>query len=52
MKEYDCRIAIRLPIIERQKAEQLVEDGKFEKISQVIRVALKEFFKRRGVTNG
>jgi len=45
MKENDCRIALRLPAEERQKAEHLIREGKFKNLSQVIREALKEFLK-------
>ncbi|MCW4044844.1 MAG: ribbon-helix-helix domain-containing protein [Candidatus Bathyarchaeota archaeon] len=43
MKEYDCRIALRLPAEARQKAEKLIENGTFKNMSQVIREALREF---------
>jgi len=42
-KEHDSRIAIRLPSNERSKVEQLIHEGKFKNISQVVRVALSEF---------
>lgn len=45
MKEHDSRIAIRLPSDERTKVEQLIREGQFKNISQVIRVALSEFLK-------
>jgi Arc/MetJ-type ribon-helix-helix transcriptional regulator len=45
MKNYDCRIALRLPTEERLKAEQLIRKRKFKNLSQVIREALKEFLK-------
>lgn len=43
MKHYQCRIALRLSTLERQKIEQLILERKFENLSHVIRAALKEF---------
>jgi len=43
MKEQDSRIALRFPSKEREQIEQLIKEGKFENISQVIRAALKQF---------
>jgi Arc/MetJ-type ribon-helix-helix transcriptional regulator len=43
MQEHDSRIALRLPSKERQQIEQLIREGKFRNISQVIRTALKQF---------
>jgi Arc/MetJ-type ribon-helix-helix transcriptional regulator len=43
MKKHDVRIVLRLPATDRQKAEQLVKEGKFKSLSQVIRTALKQF---------
>ena len=48
MQEHDSRIAIRLPSNERQQIEQLIREGKFRNISQVIRAALKEFLSKEG----
>jgi len=39
----DCRIALRLPSEDRQRIEQLIREGKYRSLSQVIRVALQEF---------
>jgi Arc/MetJ-type ribon-helix-helix transcriptional regulator len=41
--EYEGRIAFRLPKEQRQKIEQLIREGKYQNISQVIREALKQF---------
>jgi len=46
-KEHDSRIAIRLPSNERSKVEQLIHEGKFKNISQVIRAALKDFLSKQ-----
>jgi len=48
MQEHDSRIALRLPSKERQQIEQLIREGKFRNISQVIRQALKEFLSKEG----
>jgi len=37
------RIALRLEPQLREKAEQLIESGKFKNLSQVVREALKRF---------
>ena len=41
--EYQGKIAFRLSTQERQKIEQLIENGEFKSISQVIRAALNRF---------
>ncbi|MGB9693567.1 MAG: ribbon-helix-helix domain-containing protein [Fervidobacterium sp.] len=47
MKEKnECRIALRLPKKDRERIEQLIKQGKFRKISHVIRAALKEFLSK------
>lgn len=46
--EYQGKIAFRLPETERQQIEKLVNEGKFETISQVIRTALNEFLTEKG----
>ncbi|MGF3573705.1 MAG: ribbon-helix-helix domain-containing protein [Candidatus Bathyarchaeia archaeon] len=43
MQKQDSRIALRLPSEERQKIEQLIREGKFRNLSQVIRTALSKF---------
>jgi Arc/MetJ-type ribon-helix-helix transcriptional regulator len=43
MKNYDCRIALRLPNKERLKAEQLIQERKFKNLSEVTRAALQQF---------
>lgn len=44
--EYEKRIALRISIEDRQKLDQLIQEGKIKSISQAIRVALKEFLER------
>gem|GEM_PF-2784082 len=41
--EYEGRIAFRLSKEDRQKIEQLIQEGKFRNISQVVRAALSKF---------
>jgi len=43
MQKQDSRTALRLPSEQREKIEQLIQEGKFKSISSVIRAALKEF---------
>jgi len=43
MRNQDRRIALRLPSEERARIQQLINEGKYENLSQVIRVALKDF---------
>ncbi|MDH5788329.1 MAG: ribbon-helix-helix domain-containing protein [Candidatus Bathyarchaeota archaeon] len=50
--EYKERIGLRLSIRERQEIEQLIKDGKFKNISQVIREALKEFLQKESGQSG
>lgn len=40
---YNEFIALRLPSELREQAEKLIEAGKYENLSQVIRAALKRF---------
>jgi Arc/MetJ-type ribon-helix-helix transcriptional regulator len=44
MAKQDSRTALRLPTDQREALEKLVDEGKFQNLSQVIREALKEFF--------
>ncbi|MGB9693746.1 MAG: ribbon-helix-helix domain-containing protein [Fervidobacterium sp.] len=41
--EYQERIALRISKAEKQKIEQLVREGKYKNLSQVIRAALQKF---------
>lgn len=43
MRKNNERIAIRLPLEQREKLDQLVLKGDHKTLSQVIRTALKEF---------
>ena len=45
MQKQDSRTALRLPSEQREKIEQLIQQGKFKNISEVVRAALKEFLK-------
>jgi len=45
MKGFDERIALRLLSEEKLQMQQLIHEGKFKNLSQVIRAALKEFLK-------
>jgi len=47
MKNQDKRIALRLPSKERARIQQLINEGKYENLSQVIRVALKDLLDQR-----
>ena len=40
------RIALRLEPEIREKAEKLVKSGKFESLSELVRLALKEFLEK------
>lgn len=46
MKEHDSLVGIRLPSEEKLRIQQLVAEGKFKNISQVVRIALKEFLEK------
>jgi len=41
------RIALRLESELREKAQKLIEAGKFENLSQVVREALKDFLSKQ-----
>jgi len=43
MAKQESRIALRLPLQERQQIEQLILKGKARNLSSVVRAALKEF---------
>ena len=46
-KRYENRIALRLPTEEKQRLEQLIQEGKFGNFSEAVRVALKELLLRQ-----
>jgi Arc/MetJ-type ribon-helix-helix transcriptional regulator len=46
MKHYNCRIALRLETLERDKLEQLIQERKFKNLSQAIRIAITEFLNK------
>jgi Arc/MetJ-type ribon-helix-helix transcriptional regulator len=49
LKKFDCRIAVRLEQLEKEKLEQLIFERKFKNISQAIRAALTEFLSKQEV---
>jgi Arc/MetJ-type ribon-helix-helix transcriptional regulator len=49
LKKFDCRIAVRLEQLEKEKLEQLIFERKFKNISQAIRAALTEFLSKHEV---
>jgi Arc/MetJ-type ribon-helix-helix transcriptional regulator len=46
MRKQNSRTALRFSREQRQKIEQLIHEGNFKSISQVIRAALDEFLKK------
>ena len=46
--EYKELISFRLSTKERQRIEQLIQEGKFKNISEVVRAALREFLSKEG----
>jgi len=46
MKEHDGWIGVRLASEKKLRIEQLIAEGKFKSISQVVRIALKEFLEK------
>ena len=40
----DARTALRLSHKQREEIDQLISEGKFKSLSQVVRVALQKFF--------
>jgi Arc/MetJ-type ribon-helix-helix transcriptional regulator len=46
MKAYNSRIAVRLSDTEKEKAEQFIRERKFKNLSQLVRRALTELFKK------
>ena len=46
MRKQDSRTALRLPCEQRQMIDELVREGKFRNLSEVIRQALSEFLKQ------
>ena len=45
MAKQNSRTALRLPSNQREKIDELVAQGKFKSLSQVVRLALTEFLK-------
>jgi len=43
----NLRITIRVESSEREKIEQLINEGKFKNLSQVVREALKDFLSKQ-----
>jgi Arc/MetJ-type ribon-helix-helix transcriptional regulator len=48
MKKNDKRTALRLPSKTRRQIEQLVTEGKYKNLSQLVRAALADFLKEGG----
>jgi Arc/MetJ-type ribon-helix-helix transcriptional regulator len=46
LKKFECRIALRLEQLEKEKLEQLIFERKFKNISQAIRAAITEFLSK------
>ncbi|NLD66727.1 MAG: ribbon-helix-helix protein, CopG family [Crenarchaeota archaeon] len=46
MRHYNCRIAIRLEALERDKIDRLIFERKFKNRSQAIRAALAELLSK------
>jgi Arc/MetJ-type ribon-helix-helix transcriptional regulator len=49
MIEHDKRIAIRLPTKQRQQMDQLLSENKFKSLSDIARIALKQFLEREAL---
>lgn len=47
MRQYKCRIALRLGTPEREKLEQLIFERKFKNISQAIRAAITDYLNKQ-----
>ena len=43
MQRHNERIALRLPSEQREKIESLIQQGKFQNLSEVVRTAIREF---------
>jgi Arc/MetJ-type ribon-helix-helix transcriptional regulator len=46
MKKFTYRTSLWLPQNQHEKAKELIQCGKYESLSQVVRAALTEFFKK------
>jgi Arc/MetJ-type ribon-helix-helix transcriptional regulator len=46
LKKFDCRIAVRLEQLEKEKLEQLIFERKYRNLSQSIRAAITEFLNK------
>jgi len=46
-KIHDSRTALRLPYGQREKIDQIVNEGKYESLSHVVRAALTEFLEKQ-----
>jgi hypothetical protein len=47
IKQYKCRIAIRLQAPEREGLEQLIFERKFKNLSQAIRAAINDYLSKQ-----
>ncbi len=50
MRQYKCRIAIRLETLERERLEKLIFERKFKNLSQAIRAAINEYLSKQEAT--
>jgi len=46
--EYTERAALRISQADKQKIDLLIQEGKFKNVSQIMRLALKDFLSREG----
>ncbi len=47
MRQYECRIALRLGEPERERLERLIFERKFRNLSQAIRAAIAEYLDKQ-----
>jgi Arc/MetJ-type ribon-helix-helix transcriptional regulator len=50
--EYEGDIHVRIPIKHEDQIKQLIQEGKFKNITQVVRQALKEFLNKQTMEGG
>jgi Arc/MetJ-type ribon-helix-helix transcriptional regulator len=48
LRQYKCRIALRLEAVERERLERLIFERKFKNLSQAIRAAITEYLNKQG----
>jgi Arc/MetJ-type ribon-helix-helix transcriptional regulator len=47
LRQYKCRIALRLEALERERLERLIFERKFKNISQAIRAAINDYLNKQ-----